>query len=82
MAQFQARHCQLKNEFLADYPTEKANSQYRLNGLHDDSLWQDFDTVKDKFHFEIRLLPTPTEGEWADWLGASIKAGAMRMGAC
>jgi hypothetical protein len=74
MAKFRAEHDRLTSTFLADYPAEVSAASFRLNGLHDESMWPAVDKIAGKFGFSTKYLATPTEGAWCEWLEESVRA--------
>jgi hypothetical protein len=67
------RHNKLVAAFLADYPAERQSARARLNGLFDASMFPSERDMPDKFKFQTRYLPCPTDGAWAEWVEASAQ---------
>lgn len=74
MDAFKRRHQDKAMEFLADYEQEKASAPARLNMLYDPKMWPDRYEVSQRFTFETRYLPCPSDGAWEDWLQESAHA--------
>lgn len=77
MRKFGDEHSKLVQQFMADYDQEKAEAPTRLNGLYDESMWPSHAEVERKFTFRTRYLPTPTGGEWSEWLAESIQVAQL-----
>ena len=77
MQDFKRQHDALRDEFILDYPTEKANAPARMNGLYDATMWPD--DVSDRFHFATSYLPCPSHGAWATWLHESARAATAEL---
>jgi hypothetical protein len=73
------QHNQFVREFLADYESERLNAPARLNGLYDASMWPTLGVIETKFTFQTRYLATPTDGEWGDWLAASVESAEAEL---
>lgn len=73
------QHNELVRKFLADYEDERQSAPARLNGLFDASMWPTLTTVEKRFRFETRYLSTPSDGEWGDWLNASVEAAEAEL---
>ena len=74
MSKIRIEHDKLVREFLRDYEDERLSAPQRLNGLFDPTMWPSLHSVEKRFTFETRYLPTPVDGEWGDWLSASVEA--------
>lgn len=79
MRTFADKHAALVREFLADYDNERAAAPARLNGLYDASMWPNHAAVEAKFKFRTQYLPTPVDGEWADFLAESTEAAEAEL---
>lgn len=73
------QHNKLVREFLSDYEDERASAPARLNGLFDPAMWPSLHVVEHKFTFHTRYLATPSEGEWGDWLAASVESAEAEL---
>jgi hypothetical protein len=73
------QHNAFVREFLADYETERLNAPSRLNGLFDASMWPSLHVVESKFTFQTRYLATPVDGEWGEWLTASVESAEAEL---
>jgi hypothetical protein len=73
------QHNTFVREFLADYENERANAPARLNGLFDPSMWPSLHVVEHKFTFQTRYLATPVDGEWSEWLSASVESAEAEL---
>ena len=73
-AEFRDQHEKLVAAFLAEYDLERDMAPVRLNGLFDASMWPSHDKMAEKFKFQTRYLPCPTDGPWAEWLEESSRA--------
>lgn len=71
MRKFADRHNKLVAAFLADYPAERRSARARLNGLFEASMFPTEAQMPDKFKFETRYLPCPTDGAWSEWVEVS-----------
>lgn len=79
MRKIKDEHDTLVRKFLADYEDERLSAPARLNGLFDASMWPSLSTIEKRFKFETRYLPTPTDGQWGDWLHASVEAAEAEL---
>lgn len=62
-------HNKLRDQFLADYDSERETAPARLNGLYRPQFFPPLAQVAAKFRFESSYLPVPSEGAWQDWIG-------------
>lgn len=79
MREIADQHNQFVREFLADYETERANAKVRLNGLFDENGWPSLSVIEEKFKFQTRYLPTPSDGTWGEWLSASLESAEAEL---
>lgn len=73
MRKFGDRHNALVEAFLADYPNERKAARARLNGLFEESMFPSVQNMPDKFKFQTRYLPCPTDGAWSEWVATSAE---------
>jgi hypothetical protein len=65
--------------FMSDYETERQSAPARLNGLYDPSMWPSQRTIEGRFVFQTRYLATPSDGEWGEWLSASVESAEAEL---
>lgn len=76
MADYRARLDTLLREFLAAYPAERAAAPDRLKGLYVERQWPAAAAeVEGKFRFDVRYLPVPEVGQWAEWMAEAAAEG-------
>lgn len=74
MRKLNDEHAKLVAQFMTEYDNEAALAPIRMNGLYDPTMWPSHAVVERKFKFNTRYLPTPTNGQWGEWLADSIEA--------
>src|SRR5262249_1417064 len=77
MADFKTHPNKLTAEFMADYPRLKAEAPIAFNGLYEAKVWKAENEIAEKFHWDVVLLPCPTDGKWSDWLLASVRTAQV-----
>lgn len=76
MADFRARLDTLLRDFLAAYPAERAAAPSRLNGLFVEKQWPtSVAEIEAKFRFDVKYLPVPEVGQWAEWMAEAAAEG-------
>jgi hypothetical protein len=80
IADHRATWDELVNDFVAEYPTMRADAPNVLNGLYDERAWPSAGGIRDKFALRSQLLEcNPDASGWREWLEESNRAASIEL---